>query len=72
MHLILTLWSAYSYLASCCPGADEILLIYEQCRLESAWTPDTKSAWCAGFTEHDLQVSECHNVTINVLAEGYH
>ncbi|KAJ8665110.1 hypothetical protein QAD02_006772 [Eretmocerus hayati] len=38
-----------------------LLLIYDACRYEKSWfEPDRLAAWCAAFTEEDIEVLEYH------------
>jgi len=34
----------------------DIIIMYEMCRFEKAWYPDSVSVWCAVFDEADLKV----------------
>jgi len=51
--------------------ADDLLLAYEQCRLDAAWSGEATSAWCAGFAEHDLQVLEHYLALKYYYIDGY-
>ncbi|XP_068219996.1 multiple inositol polyphosphate phosphatase 1-like [Palaemon carinicauda] len=38
----------------------QIESIYDECRYETAWWPNRKSAWCSSFSHHDFEVMEYH------------
>ena len=34
--------------------------MYDECRYETAWWPQRKSAWCSAFSHSDFEVMEYH------------
>ena len=50
---------------------DEVYLIYDECRYETAWWPDKPSAWCVPFSDADLKVLEYYQALKYYYQDSY-